>query len=125
MFDGNGNIIYLKQYADNYDDEVYEDDFETLDINRINYVIDSLRDAFSGKDIEFEMTVEVVDDVVIPDVPVEPDVPQEEKTISISGISFNVNLTGVEDGEIVLVALYKVFYSFFDCCIVFCYSKLV
>lgn len=52
---------------------------------------------------QFEMTLETVDDVVIPDEPEKP----EEKTISISGISFNVNLTGVTDGEIVLVALYN------------------
>ena len=65
MFDGEGNIIYLKKYADNYDDEVYEDDFETLDINRINYVIDSLRDAFSGKDVEFEMESEHCTDWMI------------------------------------------------------------
>ena len=49
----------------NYDDEVYEDDFETLDINRINYVIDSLRDAFSGKDVEFEMESEYCTDWMI------------------------------------------------------------
>ena len=65
MFDGNGNIIYLKQYADNFDDEVYEDDFEVLDINRINYVIDSLREVFSGKDGDFEMESEYCTDWMI------------------------------------------------------------
>ena len=64
MFDGNGNITYLKKYADDYDDEVYED-FEILDINRINYVLDSLRDAFSGKDVDFEMESEYCSDWMI------------------------------------------------------------
>ena len=65
MFDGNGNIIYLKQYADNFDDEVCADDFEVLDINRINYVIDSLREVFSGRDVDFEMESEYCTDWMI------------------------------------------------------------
>ena len=54
MFDGKGNITYLKNYADDYEDIAYEDDPEVLDIVRINYVTDCLRDAFSGKDVIFE-----------------------------------------------------------------------
>ena len=65
MFDGKGNITYLNKYAEMYDDEVYDDDFEILDTNRINYVIDSLRDAFSGKDIEFQMQSEFCADGII------------------------------------------------------------
>ena len=65
MFDGKGNITYLKQYVEVCDGEVYEDDFEVLDINRINYVINSLRDAFSGKEVDFEMESEYCTDWMI------------------------------------------------------------
>lgn len=64
MFDGEGNIIYLKKYAESYENEVY-DDPEILDIEKFNYVADSLRDAFSGKDFEFEMENEYCGDYMI------------------------------------------------------------
>ena len=62
MFDGEGNIIYLKDYIDNMLDEEFIDDFETLDKNRLNNLHKSLRDAFSGKDFEFEMESEYTTD---------------------------------------------------------------
>ena len=65
MFDGNGNITYLKKYANDYPDEIYEDDFDVLDINRINYVLDSLHEAFSGKELDFEMESEYCSDWMI------------------------------------------------------------
>lgn len=55
MFDGNGNIIHFKKYLEDMCDEEYIDDGEVLDKNRLSYVSDSFREAFSGKDIYFEM----------------------------------------------------------------------
>lgn len=55
MFDGNGNIIYLKKYLETMYDEEYIDDGEVLDKNRLSYVLDSLTEAFKGNDIYFEM----------------------------------------------------------------------
>ena len=65
MFDGNGNITYLKKYADAFGSDVNEDDCEVLDINRINYVVTSLREAFSGKEVDFEMESEYCTDFMI------------------------------------------------------------
>ncbi len=65
MFDGNGNITYLKQYADDFGDYVFEDDSEVLDINRLNHVVNSLRDAFLGKEVHFEMESECCADGMI------------------------------------------------------------
>lgn len=61
MFDGKGNITYLKNYTDDIEDEVYED-FEVLDYEKLVYITDSLRDAFEGKDLEFELPAELCGD---------------------------------------------------------------
>ena len=55
MFDGEGNITYLKKYWEEMWDEEYVDDFGTLDKRRLGYVIESLQRAFAGENIEFEM----------------------------------------------------------------------
>lgn len=62
MFDGVGNIIHLKKYADDMMDEEFVDDFECLDKNRLYNVIESLRDAFDGRDFRFEMESEYTTD---------------------------------------------------------------
>ena len=64
MFDGKGNITYLKRYIDDLDNEVWED-FEILDFEKLNIIADSLRDAFEGKDFEFEMPAELCSDGMI------------------------------------------------------------
>lgn len=65
MFDGEGNIIYLKKYLDDMYDEEYIDDGETLDKVRLGYVCDCLKDAFSGKNIDFGMQSEYCTDWMI------------------------------------------------------------
>ena len=54
MFDGNGYITYLKEYADERldDDECYDD---YLSKSGLYYVMNCLRDAISGKDVHLEM----------------------------------------------------------------------
>ena len=64
MFDGKGNITYLKNYTDDIEDEVYED-FEVLDKEKLVYITDSLRDAFEGKDLEFELPAELCGDCML------------------------------------------------------------
>ena len=68
MFDGNGNIIYLKKYIEDMCDEEYIDDGEVLDKNRLRYVSDSFCETFKGKDVYFEMNYGVEkDDVALYD----------------------------------------------------------
>ena len=62
MFDGEGNIIHFKNYADEMMDEEFVDDFECLDKKCIYNVLDTLCDAFNGKDFEFEMESEYTTD---------------------------------------------------------------
>lgn len=58
MFDGEGNIIYLKRYAERAleqqeEDENYCADF--LDKEKWNYVSTSLQKICSGEDVDFKM----------------------------------------------------------------------
>ncbi|MBR3969078.1 MAG: hypothetical protein IKJ93_05775 [Clostridia bacterium] len=62
MFDGEGYIIHMKKYADDMMDEEFVDDFECLDKNRLYNVMESLRNAFTGKDFAFEMESEFITD---------------------------------------------------------------
>ena len=55
MFDGEGNITYLKKYWEEMWDEEYVDEFGTLDKRRLGYVIESLQRAFAGEDVEFDL----------------------------------------------------------------------
>lgn len=62
MFDGKGNIVYLKKYIDDMMDEEFIDDYETLDKYQFGNLLNALRDAFSGKDFDFEMESEYTTD---------------------------------------------------------------
>lgn len=55
MFDGEGNITKLKEYAMSLEGDVYDDDFSILDSRAMDHVTESLRKAFSGEDVDFEM----------------------------------------------------------------------
>jgi len=65
MFDGDGSIIYLKKYINDLPDEEIIDDYESLDKYRLGNLADALRDAFSGKDFDFEMESEYTTDYFI------------------------------------------------------------
>lgn len=65
MFDGEGNITHLKAYADDMWDEEIIDDLESLDKGRLYTLVDALREAFSGKDADFEMGSEYMTDYFI------------------------------------------------------------
>ena len=47
--------VHIVPLTVHFGDEEYIDDGEVLDKNRLGYISDSFREAFSGKDIYFEM----------------------------------------------------------------------
>ena len=70
MFDGEGNIIRLREYLEGDDEETTEDGNEEswdrfLSQKLIKYILESLRKAFSGNEVSFELPYEECDDGVI------------------------------------------------------------